>query len=244
MTTETAARLKEITVDVKTVELSKKVEASAVGLPKPEAELKPGTINYKAGIAVAGQNIPMTVTTEVKEEGGRWLVNSTAKAAAFGEMVDKTTYEKGSLVPVSRWISQGPVVVDLQFKEGKAAGTMTVNGQAKPVAVDLGGQLFADGSGAPQALAALPLAEGYTTTFRNFDVQGQKVKLRQLKVAAAEQVTVPAGTFEAFKLEVTSAEGEADKITLWVDKATRQVVKIVSVVPAMSGAVITAELTP
>ena len=54
---------------------------------------------------------------------------------------------------------------------------------------------------------------------------------------------MPAGTFDAFKLEVTSAEGEADKITLWVDKATRQVVKIVSVVPAMSGAVITAELT-
>ncbi|MDQ3805053.1 MAG: prolyl oligopeptidase family serine peptidase [Acidobacteriota bacterium] len=243
MTPETATRLKEITVDVKTVELPKKVEAAAVGLPKPVADLKPGTTSYKAGIAVAGQNLPMTVTTEVKEEGGRWVVNSTAKAAAFGEMVDKTTYEKGSLVPVARWISQGPVVVDLQFKDGKATGTLTVSGQAKPVSVELGGQLFADGAGAHPSLAALPLAEGYTTTFRNFDVQAQKVKLMQLKVAGAERVTVPAGTFDALKLEITSAEGDADKTTVWVDKATRQVLKVVAVLPAMSGAVITSELT-
>ena len=243
MTPETATRLREITVDVKTVELPKKVEAGAVGLPKPEAELKPGTTSYKGDIAVGGQNIPMTVTTEVREEGGRWVVTDTAKAS-FGEIVDKTTFEKGSLVPVARWISQGPVVVDLKFEGGKATGTMTLNGQAKPVAADLGGQLFADGAGANLALAALPLAEGYTATFRNFDVRGQKVKLKQLKVAGTEKVTVPAGTFDALKLEVTSAEGEGDKTTVWVDKATRRVLKTVSVVPAMNGAVITSELTP
>jgi len=244
MTPETATRLKEITVDPKTVELAKKVEAGSVGLPKPAADLSAGANNYQGGIAVAGQNIPMTVTTETKEENGRWVVTNTAKAAAFGEAVDKTIYEKGSLVPVSRWVSQGPVVVDLKFEGGKAAGTMTVAGKASPVAVELGGPLFADGPGGNLSLAALPLAEGYTATFRNFDVQAQKVKLKQLKVAGAEQVTVPAGTFDAFKLEITSAEGEADKTTVWVDKATRQVLKVVAVIPAMSGAVVTTELAP
>ena len=243
MTPETATRLKEITVDVKTVELPKKAAAVPAELPKPAADLSAGTTNYQAGIAVAGQNIPMTVTTEVKEEGGRWVVTSTAKAAAFGEMIDKTTYEKGSLVPVARWVSQGPVVVDIKFDGGKATGTMSMSGNPKPVAADLGGQLFADGSGMMLSLAALPLADGYATTFRNFDVQSQKVKLKQLRVAGAEKVTVPAGTFDAQKIEITSAEGEADKTTLWVDPATRRVLKVVSVVPAMNGAVITSELT-
>ncbi|MEJ7606647.1 MAG: hypothetical protein WKF37_10350 [Bryobacteraceae bacterium] len=32
-------------------------------------------------------------------------------------------------------------------------------------------------------MASLPLGEGYTTTFRNFDIQKQKPKLMQLKVA-------------------------------------------------------------
>ncbi|HEY2295533.1 MAG TPA: hypothetical protein VGM86_32925, partial [Thermoanaerobaculia bacterium] len=59
----------------------------------------------------------------------------------------------------------------------------------------------------------------------------------------AEKVTVPAGTFDSLKLEVTSAEGGAEKTTIWVDPATRQVLKSVEVVPQMNGAVITAELT-
>ena len=44
-------------------------------------------------------------------------------------------------------------------------------------------------------IACLPLTEGYTTSYRNFDVQTQKAKLLQLTVAGVESVTVPAGTF-------------------------------------------------
>jgi dipeptidyl aminopeptidase/acylaminoacyl peptidase len=242
MTPEVATRLQEITVDVKTVEMPKRAAATAVTVPKPAADLKPGTASYKASIEIGGQTIPMTLTREVKEEGGRWAVTETVKMP-MGDVTDKTVVEKGTLVPAERSVHQGPVTVELAFKDGKATGTMTVNGQAKPVAADLGGALFADGAGGNLALAALPLAEGYAATYRNFDVQKQKAKLVQMKVAGAEKVTVPAGTFDSLKLEVTSAEGEADKTTVWVDPATRQVLKTVSVVPQMNGAVITTELT-
>ncbi|PYQ59018.1 MAG: hypothetical protein DMF53_19445 [Acidobacteria bacterium] len=211
-------------------------------MPKPAADLKPGTASYKASIDIGGQTIPMTITREVKEEGGQWAVTETAKTG-MGDIIDKTLLEKGTLIPSGRSIHQGPVVVELQLKDGKATGTMTVNGQAKPVAADLGGPLFADGAGGHLVLAALPLAEGYAATYRNFDVQAQKVKLVQMKVAGAEKVTVPAGTFDSLKLEVTSAEGGTEKTTVWVDMATRQVLKTIEVVPQMNGAVITAELT-
>jgi len=120
---------------------------------------------------------------------------------------------------------------------------MDVGGQAKPISVSTGGALFADGAGAYNVLAALPLAEGYTATFRNFDLQKQKVDLKRMKVAGAEKVTVPAGSFDAFKLEITSAEGEPGQTTVWVAKDDRKVVKVVTVVPRMNGAVLTAELT-
>jgi dipeptidyl aminopeptidase/acylaminoacyl peptidase len=242
MTPEVAARLQEITVDVKTVELPKRAAASAVSVPKPASDLKPGTASYKASIDVGGQTIPMTVTREVKEEDGRWAVTETAKTG-MGDIIDKTILEKGTLIPTGRSIHQGPVTVELQLKEGKATGTMNVNGQAKPIEADLGGPLFADGAGGNLALAALPLAEGYSATYRNFDVQTQKPKLVQVKVAGTEKVTVPAGTFDSLKLEVTSADGGSEKTTIWVDPATRQVLKTVSVVPQMNGAVITSELT-
>ncbi|HEX8491275.1 MAG TPA: alpha/beta fold hydrolase [Pyrinomonadaceae bacterium] len=239
MTPEVATRLKEITVDVKTVELKKKVEAAAVGVPKPAVDLRPGTLSYKASIEVGGQTIPLTVTSEVKEEGGAWVITESAKMP-MGEVTDRTTVEKGSLVLTKRWIKQGPVEINLEFKDNKASGTMTVNGQTKPVDVDLGGMLFADGAGAHDVMASLPLAEGYTTTFRNFDVQSQKVKLMQLKVTGTEQVTVQAGTFDAIKFEVTSGDG--DKTIIWVDKASRKVLKATATLPQMNGAVVTSEL--
>ena len=241
MTPEVETRLKEITVDVKTVEMPKKVEVSAVSVPKPAVDLRPGTASYKANLAVSGQTIPMTVRTEVKEENGAWVVTETAKMP-MGEITDRSVLEKGSLALTSRSIKQGPVAIDLSFKDNKASGTMNMQGQSRPVSADLGGALFADGAGANMALASLPLSEGYTVTFRNFDVQTQKVQLKQLKVVGKEKVTVPAGTFDAFKLEVSSAEGEGGKTIVWVEPQTRRVVKSSATIPQLNGAVITSEL--
>lgn len=169
------------------------------------------------------------------------MITETAKMP-MGEVTDRTTLEKGTLIPAERAVQQGPVSVKLDFKDGKATGTMSINGQERPVAVDLGGALYADGAGSHLALAALPLTEGYAASYRNFDVQAQKVKTMQMKVAGAEKVTVPAGTFDSRKLKVTSDEG--GRTTVWIDPATRQVVKSVAVIPQMNGAVLTTELAP
>ena len=136
------------------------------------------------------------------------------------------------------------MTIELAFAGGKATGTMAMGGEAKPVSADLGGPLFADGNAAHVSIAALPLAEGYQAAFRNFDVQKQKTTLRQAKVTGAEEVKVAAGTFQAWKVELTSAEGEPGSTTLWVDKATRKVVKTSSTLPQMGGAVVTTELQP
>ena len=60
MTPEVATRLKEITVDPKTVVLPKKVDAAAVGVPKPTAALAAGTSSYQGTIGAGGQTIPMS----------------------------------------------------------------------------------------------------------------------------------------------------------------------------------------
>jgi hypothetical protein len=121
---------------------------------------------------------------------------------------------------------------------------MSVNGQDKPIDVETGGPIFGDGPGAPAAIASLPLADGYTATFRGFDVQKMKPKLLQLKVAGSENVATPAGKFDAFKVELTSAEGGSDAMTLWVARDSRQPVKLTMVLAAMGGATMTAELLP
>jgi dipeptidyl aminopeptidase/acylaminoacyl peptidase len=242
MTPEVTARLKEITVDVKTVTLPKKVEATA-GAPKPSRDLQPGVYNYKASIELAGQSIPVTAKTEIKEDGGAWIVTETAQTPQ-GPIVDVSTIEKGTLILKHRSINQGPLAVELDFKDNKASGTMTMNGQASPVMVDVGGIIFADGAGTFDVIARLPLAPGYATTFRNFDVQKQKAQLKQLKFLGSESITVPAGTFDAYKIEVTAADDEADKQIVWIAKDSSKVVKITATIPSLGGALLTSELVP
>ena len=237
---EVAQRLKEITVDVKTVVKPATVSAASVMAPKPAVDLKPFKLNYQARIEAAGQTIQMSVATEVKEVNGAWVANEIAKMPA-GEVSDTTIIEKGTLVVTNRSIKQGPVAIDVAFKNNKANGKAVINGQSQPIFADTGGALFADGAGAYAVVGALPLADGYSTTFRNFDIQGQKPTLKQLKVTASEKVVVPAGSFDAFKIEITSAEGEPGKTTIWIAKDSRKLIKTSTIVP-QNGAVITSEL--
>jgi len=241
-TPEAVARLKEISVDPKTVVLAKKVDANAVGLPKPANDLKAGTYKYKATIEVGGQSIPLSVTTTIAEDGASWNATDVLDTPQ-GTVTQTSSMEKGTLITQKLAVKQGPVNIDLKFDGGKVSGNMNVNGQDRPVTADLGGPLFADGPASKQSISCLPLAEGYTTTYRNFDVQQQKVKLLQLKVTGVESVTVPAGTFDAYKVEISSADGGTDKETLWVARDSHKPVKESAVLASMGGAVLTQELT-
>jgi dienelactone hydrolase len=242
MTPEVAQRLKEIAVDVKTVTLPKRMETSS-SVPKPAVDLQPGTSSYKASIALGGQSIPLTLKTEIKDENGAWTVNETALTPQ-GEITDTSTIEKASLLLKKRYIKQGPLTIEMEVAPDKISGSTIMNGQAKPIDANPGGALFADGAGAFEVIAALPLAVGYSVGFRNFDLQKQKIQMKQLKVLGTESVTVPAGTFDAYKVEIVAADNDADKQTVWITKDSRKVVKISAVIPSMGGAVLTSELTP
>jgi len=240
-TPEVAARLKEITVDPKTVVLAKKLDGGAVGAPKPAADLQPGSYHYQAKLEMGGNSIPLKIATSIKEEDGAWTVTDVTETP-MGPVSDVAVLEKGSLIVQKRSIKQGPMSIQVDYKDNKASGSLNMNGQDKPIAADVGGPVFADSVGASQSIACLPLAENYSATFRNFDLQKQKPKLMQLKVTGSEQVTVPAGVFDAYRVEVSSAEGGPEKMTMWIARDSRKSVKLSAVLTEMNGAVLTVEL--
>jgi hypothetical protein len=63
-----------------------------------------------------------------------------------------------------------------------------------------------------------------------------------LKVVGTESVTVPAGTFDAYKVESVAADNDADKQTLWIAKDSHKVLRISSTIPSLGGAVLTSEM--
>lgn len=239
-TPEVVARLKEITVDPKTVVLEKPVNAAAVGVPKPATDLTPETLHYQVQVQVGGQQVSMTMATTIADSGEAWTATDTMDTPQ-GTATDSATLAKSTLIVERRSVKQGPVSIDVSYAGDKAAGQVSMNGQTQPIAVDLGGPLFGDAAGGDQSVACLPLKDGYTTSFRNFDLQTQKVQLKQLKVVGVEKVTVPAGTFEAYKVEIAT-QGSSDKKTLWIDRKSQKVVKGTAVVAAMGGATVTEEL--
>ena len=96
-----------------------------------------------------------------------------------------------------------------RYLEPSEEGT---EGGAAPFERELDTKLDAPVFGSDSALdivvASLPLAPGYKTTLRSFDILSQAVKVMSVEVVGVEKVTVPAGTFEAFKVELKNLDGE------------------------------------
>ncbi len=219
---EAMARLQEITVDPKMVVLSKKLDPSTVGVPTVVFALRAGSYKYAATLSMGGQQLTLKLSTTIQDDDGVWTVVENIDTP-MGAMLDTTTLDKGSLTLKKRVVEAGG---------------------EQPLSADLDGTTFADGAGSNFVIGCLPLADGYTTAFRNFDLQRKQVKLMQLQVEGSESVTVPAGTFDVFKVELSSADGGPDKSTVWIAKDTRTPVRISTVMPEMGGAVLTAELLP
>ena len=177
---DVATRLKEITVDPKTVTLTAAPTAAA-SAPKPVADLAPMKANYSASIAMGGQNMAMKIAQEAREENGAWVFTETADTP-MGAATDSAVIEKGTLLIKKRTVKQGPADIALEFSDKAITGTLSMNGQSQPVNVALDGPVFADGPGSNAVIARLPLAQGYTTSFRNLDLRSQKVEVKQLAV--------------------------------------------------------------
>jgi hypothetical protein len=227
--------------------------ATTAQAPPPATQAKPaaaaptlmtmqvGTYEYLAKVDTGGAaQMEIPIATEIQDSPDEWLVIDSARTIS-GDVIDRTTLDKTTLVVRKREVNQASVVIQLASKDGKVTGQITVNGQVQPVSVDINCELFADGAGANQAVAMLPLAEGYTYAFKNLDIRTLRVRDIQLKVVGSEQVTVPAGTFETFKVELLSP-AEGAKTTLWIAKDSRKVAKVVQSSPQVSSATVTSEL--
>jgi len=182
------------------------------------------------------------MSTVIKEKNGAWWVTEELGMALMS-MKDRAVLDKKSLVMLKRSMSEAGTKVEIEFSGGKVLGSVKMNGKKDVVDLDIGGPVFGEGPGYAQVIACLPLAEGYKTVFRNFDVQKERPKAMRLEVAGSEEVEVPAGKFDTFRVELTSADGGPERSTVWVSKDGRQAVKLSAVMPELAGAKLEAELT-
>jgi hypothetical protein len=211
--------------------------------PKPVAALTPGTAIYRASLEIDGKLVPLDMARTVKLEKGAWVVTEVTTMSNYVS-IDSVVLDRKTLVPRRRVLRDPTLTMDVQFAGNTATGTITARGQTRPISIDMHGVLFADGPGSQDAIAALPLRTGYSAEFLNFDTGTQQVSQLQLRVLGTDTVTVPAGTFNTWKVLTTSATGgPGETAAYWIDKKTRRVVKFASTLLEHNEIIATAELT-
>ncbi|UCF06770.1 MAG: prolyl oligopeptidase family serine peptidase [bacterium] len=237
-------RLDEITVDVASVTLEEPAadpeKAKTAPLPKVDvSHVKPVTYNFKMTIAMMGQEIPIDMTRKyekTKVDGkAAWQVISTMSSPMVSG-ADTFLVDHATLLPIKRSATQGPAVVKLEYTTSTVTGMIDVGTTQMPVEAALDAPVFGEGAALDIVIESLPLAKGYETTYRIFDVNAQMTRLMHLEVTGMETVEVPAGSFEAYKIEIKPIDGESGGGTMFVsEKDPRTVVRATMQLPAQAG---------
>ncbi len=219
-----AARLAALTVDVSKVALKPALSTEGSALAKQPAfageSLRPATLKYTFKGQIMGRPLEgsstLTIAAGKQADRAVWTISEVSKTS-FGDGKDTTVLDGKTLLPIERSVQQGPATIDVAFTDKEARGTMKAGPQEMPINAKLDGAVLVDGMPLNLAVGTLPLALGYKTQLRSFDLMGSKVQVQRLEVTGAEEVTTPAGKFSALKVVITPEDGVGG-VTLWVEK--------------------------
>ena len=228
----------KVTIDISTVKLPEKIteESANAALPVPDKAPTPGSTEYDVTIEMGAQKIPMTMTTSIEDGGDHWVVTDVS-ATPMGNIKDVSHLQKGTLLPIAREIEQGPMNMKFVHTDNGVLGSMTMNGQENPIDVKTDKTVFGDGSAIGVTLANLPLSDGYTTMYRTFDPQKQKVIDYKMNVAKSEVLQTSKGEMDAYQLDIEALDGTNTTSKVWISKGDApKMIKLEATLPAMGGA--------
>lgn len=232
-------KLSAIMVDVKTVTMPVR-NASAEGeMPAFDgSKVKPYSAKYSAKMNIMGREMAIASTLNVGsvESDGRKLWRIVEESVSqMGSSFDTLDVDAATLLPVRRAGKQGMAKINISFTPSSVEGKILAGPQELPMNAKLSAPVLSEGAGVELAISTLPLTEGYKTTILAFDLMAAKEKKMLLAVIALERIILDGGTFDAFKIQLSAADGEGGTNTLWIDKQTRRVAKKETDLPVQMG---------
>jgi dipeptidyl aminopeptidase/acylaminoacyl peptidase len=245
MPADIAAKLASITVDPTKVEKPKVATALDAARTNPlpvvdVSRLAPGTLSYTTTLnlpggrtmAIDGKRVVARATVD---GNAVYRVTSTA-TTPMGEASDVVVVDATSLRPVSRLAKQGPATVEIKYGDKAVTGEINAGAQKMPINVALDAPVFGDEAALELAISSMPLTNGYRTTIRTVEA-GMQQRVRYWSVNVAEDsVTVPAGTFQTYKVTLDPIDNEGGGTTYWVTKdSPRYIVRGEAKLPPMMG---------
>lgn len=247
MSPELRTHLAGLMVDVATVTVAEpeELDAGVEATVDPE-RVTAGTREYALEMSARGQTMNLSserIVERAMHDGRDAFVVVENTKMPNGTAADTTWIDAVTLLPIARHAHQGPATVTLAFSDEGVTGVIDAGVQKMDVDVDSEEPVFGDGASLNLAVGAMPLEDGYVTTVHRLDLMGGAANAARIEVTGSESVTVPAGTFEAWVVEMKPVGG-GEASTLWIDRETRRVVRAEMQLGAqMGGGTATMQLT-
>ncbi|MBS3945636.1 MAG: prolyl oligopeptidase family serine peptidase [Melioribacter sp.] len=241
-------KLNDITVDINTVTMPKKVETGTSSEYKSYdgSKIKLGNVNFLFTVETQGQKFNMNVGRTLTKElfNGKDVIRSVDITSGMMGGNDTLLVDAKTLLPVARNIKQGMGTVHLKFENGKVEGMLEAGPQKLPINVNVDVPIVSDGAGLEMMIESLALTENSTVKFYQLDLMDAKTKEYILKVVGSDKINVSAGDYETYKVDIKEVSGEGEPIHKWVDKNSGKTIKTVTKLGAqMGGGTVTIELT-
>ena len=234
MPKDIAARLALLTVNVDTLKLAK--AAAASGPARFDAsKLAPVNSSYQQKIEMQGRALEATSTFVLTKQGDGWLAVETSQSP-MGAAVDSIWLSGTTLAPLKRSVHQGPATIEMSARGDSIVGELKAGPQQMPIRVKTTAPVYMEGTALAAALGTLALAPDYQASVRVFDIMTAAATEQTVRVVGSESVTVPAGTFETFKIEMKAADGTGSSDFYWIEKAApHRLVRTEQALPAAAG---------
>ncbi len=203
--------------------------------------LAPGSWSYVSSVTRRGATVEVgrrTLTVSPTMEGGRpaWLLlgEMTSHGQSFS---DTLLVARDDLRPIRQGAAVGPMTLRLRFSDDSVTGTIELPGTpGEPVALAVPRPPVANSAMLESILTLAPLDSGWEASLGQLVVSpvGTAVLPVTIRVVGEETVTVPAGTFPAWIVEVVTAEVAQ---RLWLDRGTGRLVRALNGAPGVADVV-------
>ncbi|MEN9609750.1 MAG: hypothetical protein RLZZ628_564 [Bacteroidota bacterium] len=207
---------------------------------QPVNDLTEGTFKYRVTVKADNQDaaIETELLREIKADGNRWKITEVSKSGGQ-KTSDINTLEKKTLKPVQRETEIGEKRMVLAYEPSMMRSKIMDDAGTREEQFSTNEKVLSEGAGLDLILGAMPLKAGLKIPYKTFDAEKQQLTLYELNVSGKEMVNVPAGSFEALKVESTSKDGKTVSI-YWI--AEGKTVKMSKQSPQTNGAIVISEL--
>ncbi len=203
-------------------------------------DLAEGTFKYHVTVRANNQETPIEteLLREVKAEGNRWKITEVSKSGNQ-KTSDVNTLERKTFKPVQRETEIGEKRMVLAYEPSLMRSKIMDEAGTREESYPTDEKVLSEGAGLDLILGAMPLTAGLKFSYKTFDADRQQLTAHNLKVSDKEMVNVPAGSFDALKVESTSTDGQTIS-TYWI--AAGKTVKMSKQSPQTNGTIVISEL--